>query len=799
MRPFTVALICGGPSLERGISLNSARSVCDHLQSEAIKIVPIYLDYRKNAYRVSRAQLYSNTPSDFDFKLHTTGKKLTKKALLALLKKVDLVFPVMHGAYGEDGGIQTFLEKNNIPFVGSGSRACRESFGKHVVKKTLEQNGFFTLPSIEIKKGDRGVVKKITDFFADQNITRAIVKPSNGGSSIGVHSVATPHEAARRASEIIRERIDTRVTIEPFCTGKEFTVIILQNPEGEPVAILPTEINLNYNDHQIFDYRKKYLASRQVSYHCPPRFADKIIYTIRQDAQKLFHLFGLRDFARFDGWVLPDGRVWFSDFNTVSGMEQNSFLFMQAARIGLTHRDVLRLIITSAATRFGLRLPAEKITLNKNQKKVNVIFGGTTAERQVSVMSGTNVWLKLQRSHHYVAEPYLLDTTRHVWHLPYAFTLNHTVEEITELCKHATRDEQRLSRFVHEVQTSLHLPKNAYHATWFLPQRLTLEQFIKQSAFVFIGLHGGIGEDGTLQQLLEKEKIPFNGSGSIASAIGMNKFKTGEIINTLKNKGIYSARKKKERVTLFRYFSHPDFLHYWKDLVLKLKSKTIIVKPVNDGCSAGIARLSSADDLRQYVTHAQNCARNIPPHTLTLHNSSIEMPTVRMKELLFEEFIDTDQVITLHNKLEWKRRTDWIEITMGLLEKNSILHALHPSITVATSSVLSLEEKFQGGTGVNITPPPTLYVPTTVVQRAMKRMETVAQTLGLQGYARVDAFLHIKTGELIIIEVNTAPGLTPSTVIYHQALTEHPPLYPVQFLEDIITAGIKKSHDHNTP
>ena len=72
-----VSLICGGPSLERGISLNSARSLLDHLQSETIEVVPFYLDYKKNAYAISKAQLYSNTPSDFDFKLGFFGNGLS--------------------------------------------------------------------------------------------------------------------------------------------------------------------------------------------------------------------------------------------------------------------------------------------------------------------------------------------------------------------------------------------------------------------------------------------------------------------------------------------------------------------------------------------------------------------------------------------------------------------------------------------------------------------------------------------------------------------------------------------------
>src|SRR5208283_3125183 len=96
-RPFRLAVICGGPSQERGISLNSARSVMDHLKSPFLTIVPLYVDYQKQFYQISPAQLYSNTPADFDFKLKEMATKLDHQALKDLLKSVDLVFPVIHG------------------------------------------------------------------------------------------------------------------------------------------------------------------------------------------------------------------------------------------------------------------------------------------------------------------------------------------------------------------------------------------------------------------------------------------------------------------------------------------------------------------------------------------------------------------------------------------------------------------------------------------------------------------------------------------------------------------------------
>ncbi len=788
-----IALLCGGPSLERGISLNSARSVCDHLHSEEIEILPIYFDHKKNAYLISRSQLYSNTPSDFDFKLHSSGKPLSKSALGKYLKTVDLAFPVMHGPFGEDGEIQRILKRYKIPCIGSPEDACKRAFDKFNANEFIRDNGFYTLPSVLLKSHLKNHKQIINKFFKDHKIKRAVVKPATGGSSIGVSSVSTVDEALKVAHDLFSKRVDTRLVVEPFCNGVEFTVIILENRFGMPVAVLPTEMELDYSDHQIFDYRKKYLASRQVTYHCPPRFSEDVIRRIQIQSEQLFKLLGMRNFARFDGWLMPDGNLWFSDFNPISGMEQNSFLFMQSSRIGMSHRDVLLYIVKSACRRYGikfencdLRIENLKSQIKNHKSQINVLFGGKTAERQVSVMSGTNVWLKLKRSDKYKPEPYLLDMNHNVWHLPYSLTLNHTVEEIMKNCVNAKDDEDRLRALIERVIEKLSPDEGDISEPWFFPEKMTLKDFIKKSKYVFIGLHGGIGEDGTLQKMLEKAKVPFNGSGGVASKLGIDKYKTGEAIKHLKKEGISSAFKRVEKMIQFKKFKPVDYKRYWRGLAQELESRTIIVKPVDDGCSSGIARLYTPKDLEVYLKYALKASPMIPEGKLTKQHGIIDMPHQKMKNIMFEQFITTDKVRVIKNKLKWQTRNNWIEITMGLLERKGKMKAMSPSITVAVGNILSLEEKFQGGTGVNITPPPTPYVKPSAVKKAMERVEKVAKAMGFSGYCRIDAFMHIKTGELIIIEANTTPGLTPSTVIYHQALEEKPQLYPTEFLEKII-------------
>jgi D-alanine--D-alanine ligase len=802
-----VAIICGGPSLERGISLNSARSVLDHLDGDEIEVVPFYLDHKKKAYQVSKSQLYSNTPSDFDFKLSTAATPLSGRAFIEKLKETDIVFPVMHGPYGEDGGIQRFLEGHGIPYVGTSATACRRAFDKFLANEFIRSQGFFAPPSIVLKIYHPDNNRIIREFFNEHAISRAVVKPASGGSSIGVFSVSTPEEAIEKADLIFSKRMDTRAVVEPFMEGREFTAIILENRFGLPVAVIPTEIETDYRENQIFDYRKKYLPTRAVTWHCPPRFDDATVERIQVQSEQLFKLFGMHDFARFDGWVLPDGNIWFSDFNTVSGMEQNSFLFQQTSRIGMTHADTLRFIVKGACRRNNIPFPlaphppagrqpdgtvlagAGTSNLTSLRKPVSVLFGGNTSERQVSLMSGTNVWLKLRNSKKYVSAPFLLDTKGNVWELPYSFALNHTVEEIMKNCETAPRDEARLASFERRVAIRMALEEGEASERFFYPRKMSLAEFIKQAEFVFIALHGGMGEDGTLQARLEKQKVSYNGSDSLVSRICMNKWETGRTVRALQIEGVSPIPGEMMATKDILKLGAREITELWRTLVKKCASRSLIVKPVSDGCSSGVVHLYSDRDLASYASVLKKKLAYIPKNTFRGQSEIIEMPRFSPSYLLFEAFAQTDAVRVAANTLKHRNTTGWVEVTVGVLEEEGNVRVFNPSITIAEGEVLSVEEKFQGGTGVNITPPPASIVKPGVLAAFKKRIGALSRAMGIRGYGRIDTFMNIVTGEILIIEVNTLPGLTPSTVFYHQALAEDPPVYPRELLEKIIENG----------
>lgn len=790
-----IAVLCGGPSQERGISLNSARSVIDHLSADNIAVTPFYVDPHLNFYELSRAQIYSNTPSDFDFKLADTHVRFDEDTLCNRLKDFDVVFPAIHGAFGEDGVLQELLEDYDIPYVGSPSETCRKMFNKDRAAFLLRKAGYTTLPAITLRKGNPHNREMIEDFFNDNNLTRAIIKPSAGGSSIGVFSVATADEALEKLEQnIFAKDIDSTGLLEPFCEGREFTVIILQNDACEPVALIPTEIAMSYDDNAIFDFRRKYLPTNMVSYHSPPRFTDAQIETIQTTAENIFKLLGMRDFARLDGWLMPDGKIWFSDFNPISGMEQNSFMFQQGARIGLSHADMIRMAVRSACIRHDLSIP-ENITPPDNRKKVRVLFGGQSAERQVSLMSGTNIWLKLRGSKLYDPAPYFLDRDGNVWQIPYMFCLFHTIEEVTESCQNAEDIIAKLKQLAPNVRKKLGLSPDV---NFTLPAPQSLQSFIDsartENAFVFLGLHGGIGEDGTIQSMLDDAGVAYNGSGPTASALCMDKDATGDAITKAKIDNVSTAQKRSVKIPQdFAFFETSDFEAYWNTLCDELKTDNFIIKPQSDGCSAGVIHLRSAKDIQTYVDLLTKNAPYIPAGTFHGQRELVEMSRSGSNAYLIEEFIETDIIRINHTDLSYQDKKGWIELTVGVLTNvaKDEYRALNPSITVAEGDMLTLEEKFQGGTGINITPPPESILTREQCANLREKIAQVAKVLGIDNYARIDIFYNRKTDKMIVIEANTLPGLTPATVIYHQALAETPPLFPTAFLEVLIKSKIE--------
>ena len=782
---FTIGIVCGGSTQERGISLNSARTLIDHIQIKDVLLKIFFVDASLAFHLIPSSSLYSNTPSDFDFKINAIAKSIPKHQLSAELKRCAMIFPVVHGPFGEDGGLQKLLEAADVPFVGSSSTACARAYPKNSAQQHLKAKGFTTLPFCDVSADTSD--EKMLNFWHEHCRDGAIMKPNRSGSSIGVVKINTLSELLPAKNKLVEQFGELQ--LQAFCRYRELTIIVTTNTQQEPIALVPTETLLTSGHSEIYDYRAKYLPTNACQLHTPADLSQQELQACRTKAEAIFTEFELSDFARLDGWYCPNQGFICTDINIISGFEENSFLFKQASTCGFSHSAIIRRILTSACARHNMPLPVPPTYTNKDKQLVYVICGGASSERQVSLMSGRNTWFKLRSSTRYTPVPLFMDTEHTIWRLPDTLFLHHTVEEIMSDIDFYSQKLPVVTQLAEEV-LSRHDCKRSFPQTI---EKMTIESWLSraqaQRAKVLLALHGGIGENGVLQRRLHALRIPFNGSSEITSSLCMDKRRTISKIESLNHPDIDIQTQLVLSSDDLERFAK-DIHHtetFWSSNVPD--SQIMIIKPLSDGCSSGIVCIVDHSSLQRYATFIHSYAKTAPANTFYNQPSPIELPR-HSKQFLLEPYIVTDGLSIKDAKIQHKQRTGWLELTIVIREKKSDYWAFNPSITISEHAVLSVEEKFQGGTGINLTPPPLQLLDHSQVDHIKRLVCLIGQEVGIRQYARLDIFYNALTNRLQLIEINTLPALTPSTVLFQQALAETPPVAPVQFIEQLIDESV---------
>jgi D-alanine-D-alanine ligase len=263
------------------------------------------------------------------------------------------------------------------------------------------------------------------------------------------------------------------------------------------------------------------------------------------------------------------------------------------------------------------------------------------------------------------------------------------------------------------------------------------EALKSRAEFIYIGLHGKYGEDGCLQGLLEFLKIPYTGSGVLGSALGMDKYTCRKILDL---SGIDIPK----TLPLTKRQWAPENSREVLDAIEKEIGFPCVVKPTREGCSTAVKKVVSSAGIPSALEDA-----------FTWDNMA-----------LIEEFLDG------------------IEVTCGVLDNDGPF-ALTPSETIPTQDVLSLEDKFLYGQGENKTP---ARVPDEILKKIQDVAVQTFQALDLKGYARIDMFVR-KDGRIAVLEPNTLPGMTPSTVLFHQAAASG--ITQTELIDRVIQAGLK--------
>lgn len=739
----------GGRSIESEVSFNSGRTICDHLDTALYEVFPIFQKKDGTLYKLPWHFLHRGKTSDFVDRLASEAVCLSWNQVADM---IDIMYLALHGRYGEDGSIQGVLEVLGIPYVGSKLFASSQGMDKIILQKKLAALGIKTPETVCLSESMVHLLSEKTNTAFDlfDHNTRlsfpVIVKPAHEGSSLGV-CLAQDNQALYQAilhAGYINQQSVQSVLIQERLIGREFVAVCLQDFDRSwrllPITEIIKEVGTDF-----YDYDQKYMPGR-ASKITPAAFSPAVLACIEKTVIKIATALDCSTIIRIDGFVTQEEAVVILDLNTLPGTAPASFIFHQAAEIGMSHTALINHIITRELYFSGMMTDPQNYTEGKkdllitDQKKIRVavLLGGVTHEREISLESGRNVCYKLSPEK-YKVDP-LFVTHKRLSPLSKNMSGYQGLAHNT-LFLYKLSPRQLLQNSTRDIESSLSLESLVAWSD--LPQLYD---------FIFIALHGGAGENGAVQGMLEMLNLPYNGSGIHASALCMDKIKSTEFLRAAGN-----AIPDHIVITKSNWLSlNKDEQEKRAQEIRVLLGGEVVLKPHDDGCSVLVTKAADEQSLQAGL----------------LNMFSLGKDTV-----LIEEYVRG------------------IELTCGVIGNETII-VMPPSEVVSSSAILSLEEKFLPGQGENQTPARLSDQAMILVK---ERIKIIYQELGCKGYARIDCFYQDQkqspTGQerLVFIECNTLPALTPATCIFHQAAEIG--LRPMDFVDTLVQLGFD-AHTH---
>lgn len=721
----------GGRSIEREVSFNSGRTICDHLDAGRYAVIPIFQTDTGSLFILPQHFLHRGKISDFLHRLEAEAERLSWDELK---KRVDFVYIAQHGRYGEDGILQGMLEVLSIPYLGTKVLGSAVGMDKATQKQILASAGVDVARGIVIQPTH---LADLSPTVLLEQLARVgvqlpvIVKPVHEGSSLGITLVKTPEALvpAITLAATADARRTQPVIVEEALEGMEFVCVSLEKIKNVDGIVSRTWFSLPLTEVVIekessfFDYEQKYMPGRALKItpaRCTPETAERIVAACHQATAVL----GFSTLSRIDGFATKDGRIVLIDPNTLTGMAPSTFLFNQAAEIGMSHTDLINFMIENELHAYGLLQDSNSAdsqgvsmeTAPDKKIRVAVLLGGDSNEREVSLESGRNVCYKLSPQRYDVL-PIFVNDNMELFHVPQKLLIKNTTRLIAE-----------------GVTPEMHLE-------W--------SDLPKIADFVFIGLHGGRGENGSVQGALEMLGLPYNGPGVLASALCINKFKTNAF---LRSKGFATPQSLLLEKATWLALNNNKETYLTKLLEQHSLTLPLIVKPHDDGCSVMVSKATTLPELID----------------------------------ILDAYFSSNKTVAMLEEMILG-----VELTVGILG-NENPQALPPSLAVAKKGILTQEEKFLPGEGENQTPAP---LPSTVLALVQQTVRDAFVAIGCVGYSRIDCFYQSAevspTGNerVVLLEFNTVPALTPATCIFHQAAEVG--ISPMEFIDAIVKLGLE--------
>ncbi|GAA4401054.1 D-alanine--D-alanine ligase family protein [Fodinibacter luteus] len=270
------------------------------------------------------------------------------------LGEVDVVFPLLHGPFGEDGTIQGLLDLADVRYVGSGVTASAAMMDKHVMKVLLAASGLPIGPYVVItdKEWRRDPAAAMD---AVHGLSWPVfVKPARAGSSMGITKVSEP-QALEAAIEAAREH-DPKVVVEAAVFGREIECGVLEGRGTDPTRTSVVGECIVVQNHEFYDFDAKYLAAGDVRLDCPADVPDAVADRIREMAALAFDVAGCEGLARVDFFLTDDGDVLVNEVNTMPGFTPSSMYPRMWAASGMSYPELIdELIGLALERRTGLR------------------------------------------------------------------------------------------------------------------------------------------------------------------------------------------------------------------------------------------------------------------------------------------------------------------------------------------------------------------------------------------------------------------------------------------------------------
>jgi D-alanine-D-alanine ligase len=361
-----VAVVFGGRSNEHAISCVSAGSILRNLDPERFEVVAVGItpegswvltDGDPDSLAIANRQLPAvSSQSGIELALTADPRRAGQLVSLApggaeVLVSVDVVFPVLHGPYGEDGTIQGLLELAGVPYVGAGVLASAAGMDKEFTKKLLVAEG---LPI-----GDYAVLRPSETTLDAKQLDRlgvpAFVKPARGGSSIGVSRVTNRQELP--AAIAYARQHDPKVIVESAIIGRELECGVLEFPDGTVQASTVGEIRVagvRGREDSFYDFATKYLDDA-AELDVPAKIDDDVSDAVRELAIRAFKAIDGRGLARVDFFLTEDGPL-INEVNTMPGFTTISMYPRMWAASGVDYQTLLATMVDTALSRgMGLR------------------------------------------------------------------------------------------------------------------------------------------------------------------------------------------------------------------------------------------------------------------------------------------------------------------------------------------------------------------------------------------------------------------------------------------------------------